>query len=92
MFKRAVPVFETGRENDMNTFYGFYTRVPKSDGSLLRIAGASTYCIYINGEFVFTGPARAAHGFYRVDTSSARERRMGRNHPATGKCAQLELR
>ncbi len=67
MFKRAVPVFETGREKEMNTFYGFYTRVQSGENTLLRIAGSSIYSIFINGKFVFTGPARAAHGYYRVD-------------------------
>jgi alpha-L-rhamnosidase len=33
----------------------------------LRIAGSSLYRAFINGQFCAHGPARAAHGFYRVD-------------------------
>ncbi len=67
MFTKAVPVFEVGRERDMNTFYGFYADVTPGENTILRIAGASTYSVAVNGCFVFCGPARAAHGIYRVD-------------------------
>lgn len=67
MFKKAVPVFEVGKEREMNTFYGFYTTVTKGMDTILSIAGSSIYTVSINGRFVFNGPARAAHGFYRVD-------------------------
>ncbi len=67
MFRKAIPVFEIGKENEMNTFYGFAARVPQGEGTLLRIAGDSTYSVFVNGVFVFSGPARAAHHFHRVD-------------------------
>lgn len=67
MFMRALPVFETGKENEMNTFYGFYTTVTAGEGTILRIAGASLYAVSVNGRFVFSGPARTAHGYYCVD-------------------------
>lgn len=67
MFLKAVPVFESGKETEMNTFYGFYTRILKGENTILKITGASTYSIFLNGVFVFCGPARAAHGYYRVD-------------------------
>lgn len=34
----------------------------------LRITGATLYSIYLNGSFIFYGPARAPHGYLRVDT------------------------
>ncbi|MBQ4048534.1 MAG: hypothetical protein IJC93_09215 [Clostridia bacterium] len=67
MFKRALPVFEAGKETEMNTFYGFYTKLPYNADTILKIAGSSVYSVAVNGEFIFTGPARAAHGYYRVD-------------------------
>ena len=67
MFKRAVPVYKAGCETEMNLFLGFFAEIPKKSHSLLRIAGSSLYAIFVNGKFVFSGPARAAHGIYRVD-------------------------
>ncbi len=67
MFNKAIPVFEVGKEKEMNTFYGFYTSVTEGEGTTLKITGSSTYTVWVNGVFVFSGPARAAHDFYRVD-------------------------
>ncbi len=67
MFWKALPVFEAGKETEMNTFYGFYTTVTKGDDTVLRIAGSSLYSISVNGRFIFSGPARTAHGYYCVD-------------------------
>ena len=33
----------------------------------LKITGATLYAIYLNNEFIFYGPARAPHGYLRVD-------------------------
>jgi len=33
----------------------------------IRIAAATIYRLFCNGVFVGHGPARAAHGYYRVD-------------------------
>ncbi len=65
-FKSAVPVWEKGMEKEMNYSLIFRTEVGQ-DAQKLRIAGSSVYNIYINGEFFAHGPARTAHGFYRVD-------------------------
>ena len=67
MFSKAIPVFEVGKEKEMNTFYGFYATITEGSETVLKIAGSSIYSVYINGEFVFSGPARAAHDHYRVD-------------------------
>lgn len=71
-FKKARPVFPTDDggyilDKEMNIFVGFYAMIPKKEGVTLRIAGSSTYTVFVNGKFVFSGPARTAHGYYRVD-------------------------
>lgn len=66
-FQRAVPVWEQGKQTEMNhtieclaTLYGVKDYV-------LYVAGASSYLVFVNDIFVAHGPARAAHGYYKVD-------------------------
>ncbi len=66
-FKKAQPVWAENRENEMNVTLVFTANCPKSDEAVLSITGSSYYNIYVNGEFIAVGPARAAHGYYRVD-------------------------
>ena len=66
-FKKAYPVWATDRENEMNLTLVFNANVSKSTNAILRVTGSSYYNIYVNGEFVAVGPARAAHGYFRVD-------------------------
>jgi alpha-L-rhamnosidase len=68
-FLSAQPVWLEGREREMNLTLGFHAaiRKPWFRHVTLRLTGATLYRIFINGEFVGHGPARAAHGFYRVD-------------------------
>ena len=66
MFKTALPVWEAGKENEMNVFLRFIARTPAGNG-LIRIAVNSVYRIFIENQFVCAGPARTAHGFSRVD-------------------------
>ena len=68
-FEKAVPVWVEGLETEMNITCGFYTETDKRDyGSyLLKVAASSFYRVFVNGEFVYYGPARCAHDFYRVD-------------------------
>jgi alpha-L-rhamnosidase len=54
----------------MNLLAGFvarFERDPQARPLLLRITGSSIYRIWFNGRFVGHGPARAAHGHFRVD-------------------------
>ncbi|MBQ2881745.1 MAG: hypothetical protein IJE40_05710 [Clostridia bacterium] len=67
MFKKALPVFAAGYENEMNILLGFYTNVPKSEKAVLRITGVTQYKIFIGGAFIHHGPARTCHNKYRVD-------------------------
>ena len=67
MFLSAKPVFAEGMQSEMNVQLGFYATVPSLPHTVLRLCGASMYQIYINGSFFRSGPARAAHGKFRVD-------------------------
>ena len=66
-FDSAFPVWEVGKACEKNNTLLFRTIIPKNKNVILRLTGSSTYQIFINGEFVASGPARAAHGYYRVD-------------------------
>jgi len=65
-FKYAVPVWITGEEKEMNVSLRLEAKVKKG-GVLLRIAGHSLYQVFVNGRLAAQGPARAGHGFHRVD-------------------------
>lgn len=65
--KKALPVWEVGKACEKNYTLLFRTVIKKEKDVLLRLTGSGVYQIFINGEFVATGPARAAHGYYRVD-------------------------
>ena len=68
-FIKAKPIWLEGFEKEMNVQAGFKAKLVKEpDKSYqLKIAVAYVYRLYINGEFVCYGPARAAHGYARVD-------------------------
>lgn len=56
-------------DNDyMNKTVAFRCIVDKlGNNSKLKLAASNLYRIFINGEFIGYGPARAAHGYTRVD-------------------------
>lgn len=66
-FLRAVPVWAAGQELTMNQELAFRCTLSENRGGELRIAASSIYRIWVNGTFFAAGPARAAHGYYRVD-------------------------
>ncbi len=68
-FVSASPVWLEGRETEMNVYAGFRAVVdsPGTEPVAVRIAAATLYRLYVNGEFVGHGPARGPHGYYRVD-------------------------
>ena len=51
----------------MNLWLSFRTEAVFQKSCILRITGSSAYAIKMDGVFVAFGPARSAHGFYRVD-------------------------
>ena len=65
-FRRAQAVWARGREEEMNCELAFRAVLPAGDMEL-HLAASSAYRLWINGEFVCAGPARAAHGYYNVD-------------------------
>lgn len=68
-FIAAKPVWLKGRATEMNVQPGFKAlfEAPTRGKTTLRVAAATIYRAFINGEFCGWGPARAGHGFFRVD-------------------------
>lgn len=67
MFKIARPVFPRGKEKQVNTFVTFHGRVSTLENAEIHITAADFYQLYVDGEFVAFGPARAAKGYARED-------------------------
>ncbi|MEZ5103517.1 MAG: hypothetical protein R2757_03395 [Draconibacterium sp.] len=67
--KKAVPVWAEGREKEMNLNLGFHGIFHKDESRniKLKITASPLYRVFLNGEFLGYGPARAAHGFSRID-------------------------
>lgn len=72
-FAAAKPVWPENRETEMNLFVGFRAvfEHPGEGPVIVRLAGASNYRVFVNGKFLCHGPARAAHGFFRIDEYDA---------------------
>ena len=69
-FRSAKPVWLRGRETEMNVTAGFRAVIEapaKPQKTVLRVAAATIYRAWLNGEFLGCGPARGPHGYYRVD-------------------------
>ncbi len=66
-FSKATPVWAKDKEKEMNYSLLLRVQLPARRAAVLRIAGHSDYQIFLNGEFVAQGPARAGHGFFRAD-------------------------
>jgi len=69
LMNEAVPVWAEGRETEMNLTLGFQGvfQAEKNSEFTLRITASTLYRVFLNGEFLGYGPARTAHGFFRVD-------------------------
>ncbi len=66
-FIEAKPVWAKGRNREINVNLLFTGTLPLLPRATLAITAACSYVAFINGEFLCAGPARAAHGFFRVD-------------------------
>lgn len=69
-FIKALPVWAAGREREMNLTLNYTATLPKTTAGedvVLALAASCTYEIFVNGDFLAAGPARCAHGFFRVD-------------------------
>ena len=69
-FIAALPVWQQGKFSEKNHSLVFHYDFKGADGCKLTIAAHSRYQITLNGAFFAAGPARAAHGFFRVDEYS----------------------
>jgi alpha-L-rhamnosidase len=67
--RKALPVWADGREKEMNLNLGFrgVFQSEKNGKTTLKITASTLYRVFVNGEFIGSGPARAAHGYFRVD-------------------------
>ncbi|MBN8527374.1 MAG: hypothetical protein J0M02_18740, partial [Planctomycetes bacterium] len=68
-FLAARPVWPVGRERSMNDFVGFRAIVARPAAGAVTLRFTTPYIakVFLNGAFLAYGPARAAHGHYRVD-------------------------
>lgn len=75
-FEEAQPIWPVGRQFEKNITIGFRGKLKFEDiqKATLKITGSSLYRIYLNGHFIGHGPARAAHGYYRVDIWELQEK------------------
>lgn len=67
MFKKAIPVFGEGRERQMNSYLHFHQMTGSLKDTTLYIAAYSFFRLWVNDQFVFFGPSRAAGGYARVE-------------------------
>lgn len=66
-FKKAQPVWANGREKELNLSLKFTSGKLLSGIYKLAVTASCLYRAQLNGEFLGYGPARCAHGFFRVD-------------------------
>lgn len=70
LFERARPVWAADRDSEMNLILGFrggFDRPEESSRATLKVACSLYYRAWVNGTYVGHGPARAGHGWFRVD-------------------------
>ncbi|HPO30005.1 MAG TPA: hypothetical protein PKX28_02105, partial [Candidatus Hydrogenedentes bacterium] len=70
LFDKARPVWAVDRDTEMNLVLGFRGTFEKTDDGVdgtLKVACSMYYRAWVNGNFVGHGPARAGHGWFRVD-------------------------
>ncbi len=86
MIELADKIFPRGHSGDTQVFAGFYTTLDcpaGTESAVMELTARSFYKLYINGEFVSYGPARAAHEHARADTLDILPYlAVGRNHIA----------
>jgi len=69
IFLGAKPIWPKGMELERNLTIGFRAAVecPANKTIVLRVAASTVYRCFVNGTFCGYGPARAGHGYYRID-------------------------
>ncbi len=66
-FLFAKPIWAKGLLQTKNVTCLFEAEFPRAEQALLKITACNFYRVCVNGEFLGYGPARAAHGYARVD-------------------------
>ncbi len=68
-FLAATPVWEVGTAHTMNRTLSFCADLPAAAGKTVKLAAAASceFILLVNGEYLAHGPARSAHGHFRVD-------------------------
>lgn len=67
MFIKAKPIWIKGKEKEPNCRVQFKAICPKADNTHIHIATSGVYQLWINGEFVSYGPARAGKNHFRLE-------------------------
>lgn len=67
MFKQAIPVWLSHREEERNLSLQCKALCPKVADAHIRIATSGLYNLWINGTFVAYGPARAGKNHFRQE-------------------------
>ncbi len=69
MFENAKAIYIKNKRGLTNFQSGYKCSFRAEPGKryVLNITGASLYSVYLNGGFIFYGPARAPHGYVRYD-------------------------
>ena len=68
-FKKALPIWVEGKENEMNYRAQFKTKFDYNGNVSVNLSLATSciYNLFVNGVFVAYGPARTGKGHFRVD-------------------------
>lgn len=66
-FLAARPIWEVGTNHMMNRTVSFCADVPAGGKVQVAAAASCSFVLLVNGHFLGHGPARCAHGFFRVD-------------------------
>lgn len=64
-FKKALPIWQAGTEAEMNRALSFES-VFEGASATLRVSGHTHFQVFVNGQCLFRGPARAAKGYFCV--------------------------
>lgn len=67
LFLEARPVWVKGKETEVNCRVQFKAICEKSDNTQVKIATSGVYQLWINGEFISYGPARAGKNHFRME-------------------------
>lgn len=66
-FQKAEAVWAAGLEKEVNLTCIFTARFSALSKGKLKVTASCLYRAFLNGKLISYGPARAAHGYFRVD-------------------------